>query len=85
MGDLISIHAALHEKDRAKAAKMAQALRALADKAERGELQAVAFVGLPADGQTLSIGAIHDGHTGLHEVIGATTILNDYLRRLVFN
>lgn len=90
MGDVIRIDDAFREIDdaiqqrkREQHTRMAENLRALATRAEKGELLGVAFVALPSDREAVSVGVLKTEQTGLHELVGATTILNDYLRKAI--
>jgi hypothetical protein len=85
MGDLIRIDSVVQEKEREERARMADGLRQLAKRAEDGELLAVAFVAIPHEREGLSVGLLKTKQTGLHELVGATTILNDYLRKAVLD
>lgn len=85
MGDLISIDSAVLERDREERDRMATHLRELADQAEKGDLLAVAFVAIPHDREGLNVGVVKTGKAGVAELIGATTILSDYLRKAVLD
>jgi len=54
-------------------------LEELLAKAESGELKAMCYGGINADGQTVSLGVLHDDNTGLHEMVGLSQMLSDAL------
>lgn len=81
MGDLIRIDQIVENHERERRSRMAEALRDLALQAEKGDLRGVAFVTIPLKRENLSIGLVQMDDVALHELVGATTILNDYLRK----
>ena len=52
-------------------------------KAECGELKAMCYGGIDADGQTVSLGVLRDDNTGLHEMVGLSQMLSDALLQSV--
>lgn len=85
MGKLIRIDGFLQEKDREERACMAASLRELAGRAENGELLAVAFVVIPQHRENVDVGILKMPEVGLHELVGATTILNDHVRKAMLD
>jgi hypothetical protein len=59
---------------------MESVLLELLERVRRDELVGLLFVGIPTDRQSLSIGLLKYDGCGVHEMVGATTILQDYLR-----
>ena len=54
-------------------------LQELLAKAESGELKAMCYGGIDADGHTVSLGVLHDDNTGFHEMVGLSQMLSDAL------
>jgi hypothetical protein len=81
MGDLIRLEDLNKEKAREERVHMVQGLKDLLARAEAGELHAISYVAIPIDRECLSVGLLKTSECGMHEVVGATTILSDYLRK----
>ncbi|WP_439542527.1 hypothetical protein [Hyphomicrobium sp.] len=85
MGDLIRLEDLNKAKTQEERVRMVEGLRDLLARAEAGELHAVSYVVIPADRECLSVGVLKTSECGMHEVVGATTILSDYLRQAVLD
>jgi hypothetical protein len=83
MGKLIRIDTVVQQKLQEERLRMASGLRELANRAEAGELLAVAFVAIPTERENLTVGVVKTEEAGIHELVGATTVLNDYLRKAI--
>lgn len=83
MGDLIRLEDLNKAKAQEERVHMVEGLRDLLMRAEAGELHAVSYVAIPVDRDCLSVGLLKTSECGMHEVVGATTILSDYLRKAV--
>jgi hypothetical protein len=83
MGDLIRLEDLNKAKTQEERLRMVDGLRELLIRAEAGELLAVSYVVIPADRECLAVGLLKTSECGMHEVVGATTILSDYLRKAV--
>ncbi len=45
--------------------------------AEFGELKAICYASVDADGQNVTLGILQDDRTGIHELIGLSQMLSD--------
>ena len=77
MGDIINIGDVICERDREDRQRMENAL---IQRVREGELVGILFVAIPTNRQSLSIGLLKANGCGIHEMVGASTMLNDYLR-----
>lgn len=80
MGDIINIGDVIGERDREDRQRMENALQGLIQRVREGELVGILFVAIPTNRQSLSIGLLKANGCGIHEMVGASTMLNDYLR-----
>lgn len=80
MGELISLDDVLQAQQKEDQARMVEGLQELLKRAQDGELLAVAFIAVPKERQNLSIGLLKTETVGLHELVGSSVILSDYLR-----
>lgn len=85
MGDLIRLEDLNKAKSQEERARMVEGLRDLLMRAEAGELHAVSYVAIPVDRECLAVGVLKTAECGMHEVVGATTILSEYLRKAVLD
>lgn len=83
MGDLIRLEDVNKARTQEERLHMVEGLRELLVRAEAGELLAVSYVAIPADRECLAVGLLKTSECAMHEVVGATTILSDYLRKAV--
>jgi len=77
MGDIINIGDVICERDREDRQRMENAL---IQRVREGELVGILFVAIPTNRQSLTIGLLKANGCGIHEMVGASTMLNDYLR-----
>lgn len=80
MADIINIDDIVAQKDREERRRIENALQDVIESVRKGELVGVLFVGIPTHRESLSIGVLKKQGCGFHEMIGASTMLNDYLR-----
>ena len=80
MGEVIDIGEIISEKHRGDRERMESALLALLERVRSDELVGLVFVAIPNDRQSLSIGLLKYEGCGIHEMIGASTMLQDFLR-----
>jgi hypothetical protein len=81
MGDLIRIDKILAEKDREERERLVLGIESLLERARAGELLGVCFVAIPVDRECLSVGMLKTSDCGTHELVGASAMMTDYLRR----
>ena len=80
MGEVIDIDEIISGKHRTDRERMEAALLALLERVRSDELVGLLFVAIPSDRESLSIGLLKYEGCGIHEMIGAATMLQDYLR-----
>lgn len=81
MADLVLIDDARREKSAASRQKLVAGLKALLERAEAGEIIGVCYAAVPEDRKSLWVGAVKDDGCGAHELVGASTMLADYITR----
>ena len=80
MGEVIDIGEVISEKHRSDRERMENALLELLERVRSDELVGLLFVAIPSDRESLSIGMLKYEGCGIHEMVGASTMLQDYLR-----
>ncbi len=83
MGEIVKLNRPEDVERKEAREIMIAALESLLERARADSLSSVCFVAIPSDRETLSIGAIHTPDCGSHELVGATTMLSDYVRQIV--
>ena len=82
MGELVDIRRR-EDRQREEARNvMVAALEGLLERARQDHLASICFVAIPRDRNSLGVGILHTPECRLHEMVGATTILNDQVRDL---
>lgn len=80
MGEVVDIGNIISEKHRSDRERMESALLTLLDRVRSDELVGLLFVAIPGDRKSLSIGMLKYEGCGVHEMVGASTMLQDFLR-----
>lgn len=83
MGEIVELTRLDDSKCEQARASMIAALEGLLEEARAGRMASVCFVAIPRGRQSLGFGFLHMPDCGLHEMVGATTMLNDHLRSVV--
>jgi hypothetical protein len=79
MTNLVLLQNVRQKKEAESNQRVVAGLEELLAKALKGELQAICYGAIDGDGQTISLGVLHDEKTGLHEMIGLSQMLSDAL------
>jgi hypothetical protein len=79
MTNLVLLQGERKKREKKTNKQLIAGLQELLAKAETGELKALCYGGIDEDGQTVSLGVLHDEKTGLHEMIGLSQMLSDAL------
>ena len=83
MTNLILLQGERQKREKETNKTLVTGLKELLVKAESGELKAMCYGGIDADGQTVSLGVLRDDNTGLHEMVGLSQMLSDALLQSV--
>lgn len=83
MGEIVELGLVADSKRDQARDTMVKALEGLLERAQNGQVASVCFVSIPTNRETLGFGLLHLPDCGIHEMIGATTILSDHLRSIV--
>lgn len=70
----------LEDKARDDRERIETALLALLERVRNDELVGLLFVAIPTDRKSLSIGRLKADGCGIHEMVGVSAMLQDYLR-----
>jgi len=79
MTNLVLLNSQRSKKDEQERADLVNGLKELLAKAELGELKAVCYASIATDNESITLGILKGGSTGLHEMVGASQILADAL------
>ena len=79
MTNLVLLNSQRSKKDEQDRADLVNGLKELLAKAEMGELKAVCYASIATDNESITLGILKGGATGLHEMVGASQILADAL------
>lgn len=79
MTNLVLLSGEREKKDLEGQRRLIEGLQELLVRAEAGDLKALCYGGIGADGQSISLGILHNGAIGLHEMVGLSQMLNDHL------
>ena len=77
---LISDERAKKSSDQQK--KLITGLQELLARAESGELKAMCYASIDTDDESVTLGVLQGGDTGLHELIGLSQMLSNSLLRV---
>jgi len=83
MGEIVELCRIADSKREQARDAMVAALEDLLERAREGKVASVCFVSIPTDRESLGFGLLHLPDCGIHEMIGAATILSDQLRSIV--
>jgi fructose-bisphosphate aldolase class 1 len=79
MGDLVLIDQVRGEKEQEQRQKIIAGLEALLDRAKSGEIIGVCFAAIPADRESVTVGALRADECGAHELVGISALLAAYI------
>lgn len=82
MTNLVLLNSQRSKKDEQDRADLVNGLKELLARAEQGELKAVCYASIATDNESITLGILRGGSTGLHEMVGASQILADALLEL---
>jgi hypothetical protein len=77
MGNLVLLSGERAKKEMEEKQRLIVGLKELLARAECGELKAICYASVDADGQNVTLGILQDDKTGLHELIGLSQMLSD--------
>lgn len=81
MGEIVSFELAKEEKLRHSRDSAADELDHLAELARAGQIRGACYVMLTADGERTLTGFMKGEACGMHELVGASSLLHDYILR----
>jgi hypothetical protein len=79
MADVFLIEEVRSEKAREQRDRIVDGLMGLIERARAGEIIGVCFAAIPSDRQTLCVGALKHDSCGAHELVGASSMLANYI------
>lgn len=81
MGEIVSFDLAKEERLRHSRESAADELEHLAELARSGEIKGACYVLLTSDGDKTLTGFMKGEQCGMHELVGASSMLHDYILR----
>jgi hypothetical protein len=84
VGDVVSFDAAKEEKVKLSREAVAVELEHIIEMARTGQIKGACYVMLTADGDLTLTGFMKGEQCGMHELVGASSLLHDYIVRATF-
>jgi hypothetical protein len=81
VGDVVSFDAAKEEKVKHSREAAAGELERIVEMARTGQIKGACYVMLTADGDLTLTGFMKGEQCGMHELVGASSLLHDYIVR----
>ncbi|AGK59922.1 hypothetical protein HYPDE_41268 [Hyphomicrobium denitrificans 1NES1] len=81
--NLVLISEERAKKSEEQRQRLVTGLQELLAKAESGELRAMCYATIDNDGESVTLGVLQGGNTGMHELVGLSQMLSDNLLHAV--
>jgi hypothetical protein len=76
---VVNLQRAKIKRAREKQKQMIAGLEYLLARVKAGEISGFCFAGIPTSREAVTIAALHNDDCGFHEVVGAASLLSDYV------
>ena len=79
MAKLVNLESVKDQRAQQKRKRMVAGLENLLARTKSGEITGVCFAAITADRESVCIAALHNEDCGFHELVGAASLLADYV------